>query len=288
MQNTKNDSLVGVRSLYLTEADPHRVCQGILRPLETHELRRQIFLFLLFWDNLIVSDAILNNNDKLRPLLLPEIEGGISKADILFDFRYLLERGYIKAAMREGLNGFKELLREHREPTAAPNLPTDEYAEALDELLPESSRLRWRRETVESYFKENLIKALSSKDPIHDLGIPKAMCESILNFIMNKGSAPITYRELRHLIEHPEEYPVSWEAAYQMRAKPYRDKLEELISHSYRFNVPAALELEAEATRNSLPWWVSFGDTSLPRRNHLAKNYQSSKISIRPSWIIDE
>jgi len=247
--------------------------------------------FLLFWDNLVVSDATINNNEKLRPLLLPKIEKpSLLHADVLLDFKHLLEKGYIRAAMRQDVHGFKELLEEHRKPKPAPNLPTREYVEAIDELIPEERRSRWQRDVVESYFKDNLIKVFSSKTSMLDHGISREASESLMRFIMNKGDEPITYRELRHFIEHPDDYSqtiISPIASIQIRAKRFQNAIEKRISESYRFNVPAALGLQSEATRDSLPWWVSFGDTSTSP-NALTGSYKSTKHEIRSCWIFDE
>lgn len=292
MSEVNRSSSLTPRSLYLTEVDRHRVTkERVPKPLETHELRRQMFLLLLFWDNLVVSDSTINNNEKLRPLLLPEIENpSLFHADVLPDFKHLLKSGYVRVAMRHDLPGFKELLREQQKPTPAPNLPTPEYTEAIDELIPEESRLRWRRDVVESYFKENLIGVFSSKTPFEDHGIPREASEALLRFIRNKGDDPITYRELRHFIEHPDDYSqtiVSPIASIQVRAKRFRNAIEKCISDSYRLNVPAALGLECETTPDSLPWWVKFGDTSV-QPTELRESYKSTTRKIRPCWIFDE
>lgn len=280
------------RSLYLTEADPHGVVKRVQKPLDTHELRRQIFLLLIFWDNLVLSDAILNNNPKMRPLLIPEIEKPDPRfANVQMDFKHFLRKGYIKAAMREDKRSFTELLKEHQEePVPAPDLPKPEYTQALDELIPETSRLRWERRTVESYFKQNLINVFSSRKPRRDYGIPPETSQAMLRFIKSKGDKPINYRELRDLIQHPDKYEhilQSPNASMQMREKRYSDALEEVISGSYRFNVPRALELECETTRDSLPIGITFGDTSIWQNNQ-AEGIDKSKKQIRPCWVFDE
>lgn len=289
MSEANRNFTLTTRSLYLTEVDRHRVTkERVPKPLETHELRRQMFLLLLFWDNLVVSDSTINNNEKLRPLLLPEIEPpSLLHADVLLDFKHLLKRGYLRAAMRHDLPGFKELRKEQQKPTPAPNLPTSEYTEAIDELIPEKSRLRWQREEVESYFKENLITVFSSKTPFKDHGIPDQVSEALLGFIRNKGDDPITYRELRHLIEHPDDYSHTIGPIASNQVKRFRNAIEKCISDSYRFNVPAALGLECETTTDSLPWWIKFGDASVPLAK-LRESYKSTRREIRPCWIFDE
>jgi hypothetical protein len=289
-QGDSNDSNSS-RSLYLTEADRHRVIKGS-KPLETHELRRQIFLWLLFWDNLVVSDSTINNNEKLRPLLKPEIEKPKDlPVNVLLDYDYLLKEGYIRAAMRQDVSGFRELLEEHQRPIPAPNLPTRDYAEAMDELIPEKFRLRWQRDSVELYFKKNLIKVFSSETPFRDHGIPVKASKALRSFIESKGEEPINYRELRHFLDYPDDYchrinlP---EAAEQIREKRFRNAIERRISEAYRFNVPAALGLHSEATRDSLPWWVAFGDTSVSISTQTGKSHQPDMKNIRPCWVFDE
>jgi len=82
------------------------------------------------------------------------------------DFDHLLEKGYIRPAMRNDIEGFQELREEHKRPVPAPNLPPRIYSERLDELSPEKYRERYSRKKIESCFKSRLVKIFSSEDPL--------------------------------------------------------------------------------------------------------------------------
>lgn len=269
------------RKLYLTEVDIHR----LPKPLSTEELRQQIFFMSLFWDNIVISDSILNNNPNLRPLFLPEIEKPKSKPKALMDFNYLLENGYIQPAMREDIQGFGQLREEHKKPVPVPNLPSRVYSEQLDKLSPEKYRERFSRKKVEDCFKNNLFEIFGYEDSWDNFQIPQKASQEILNFIQSKGNKPINYRELRDFMLHPKNYDLTNESSDQI--KEHFDVIDNRISEAYRFNVPSVLNIDSEATHKSLPWWVQLG-TPPSVSNSVQKKIRRGMYKIRPTWVFDK
>lgn len=269
------------RKIYLTEVDIHR----LPKPLSTEELRQQIFFMSLFWDSIVVSDSTLNNDPNLRPLFLPEIEKPKGKPKALMDFSCLLENGYIRPAMREDIQGFGQLREEHKKPVPVPSLPSRDYSEQLDTLSPEKYRERFSRKKVEACFKDNLLKIFGYEDSWENFQIPQKASQEILNFIQSKGDKPIYYRELWDFMQHPENYDLTNESSEQI--KEHFDVIDNRISEAYRFNVPAVLKIDSEATHKSLPWWVQLGTPS-SFSNSLQKKIRKEQYKIRPTWVFDK
>lgn len=269
------------RKLYLTEVDIHR----LPHPLSTEELRQQIFFMSLFWDNIVISDSILNNNPNLRQLILPEIEKPKNKPKALKDFNYLIEKGYIRPAMRDDIQGFGELREKHKKPLPVPDLPSRDYSEELDRISPEKYRERFSSKKVEDCFEKNLYKIFSNNNSWENFQIPQDVSQQIFNFIENRGIKPINYRELRVYLEHPEKYNLTHESSEQI--KKYYDVINNRISEAYRFNVPAVLNIDSEATHKSLPWWVQLGTHSNFSYSMLNK-IKKEPYKIRPTWVFDK
>jgi len=143
------------KGFYDSTLDPHGVLMNISEEGRCRFLRAYINARLLFFPQLYLTDATINNNGALRQLILSN-----ERQDIVCDYEELIKEGSIIATVRDKLplENFSSELRKIQERNKHTNLPSEEYTRKIDNLFNEKygNIIEFKLEDVSKRFTDKV------------------------------------------------------------------------------------------------------------------------------------
>ena len=230
-----------VRSLYITEADPHANSIHLRRrPLAGGALRAYVMMHALFFDRLVVGDSQLINNRLLRSLIW-QGEGVLE--DIPQDLDFMLKQGYLVPAVRNNADNLTAVWRNLRE-RRVPEAPVDtRYVTLLEDSLS-GQELRYNASEVASLFYR---QALSTFDPARPgRWLARSAKQSVHDYIIDQDI--LYWIGLRE-----------WLTGYVSKGNVTERQaraIDDAARTCYRHNLPISLHIAADIPISDSRFWA--------------------------------
>ena len=146
-------------SLFLGDIDPNQVGQAIT----ARQMRQEILYSLLVWDHIVVSDSQMLQDPRFRVMMEPSEQPEDIQFDDLKDwqrgFQYLLERGLIRVARRDGKDLTETWSEMNERENGVPFLPRSmSYASRIEKIG--YTPMKYELSRVANRFSQNLQEGL--------------------------------------------------------------------------------------------------------------------------------